>query len=201
MKKVWIYVFVMMLLLTSSIAAGEKYSLDQAVPFGIVDASSGNTAAVYKKASTKNKIATVDNGTICQIENTERIGGKTWYKIKYYDKNAHEISGYIAGGNFRQMSIGELIAAMADSKTAKYMQYFVGLSITASSSSNTTTVSGTSFGDTVGASVMTTPAPTATKKPTATPQPVRSYILNKNTKVFHKPGCSSRSAAKEKLQV
>lgn len=43
-----------------------------------------------------------------------------------------------------------------------------------------------------------TPTPEPTPEPTPTPAPVYTYIANTNTKKFHKPGCSSVSAMKDK---
>ena len=207
MKKASVYIIILVLLIVSCVAVAETYSLDQAVPFGIVDTATGNTAAVYNKASTKNKIDTVYNGKICQIQSTDRIGGTTWYKVRYFDDKGNEFNGYIAGGNFDQMSVAELIAVMSDSKIAKYMQNFVGFTIAQVPTENPSTSNGFNLGDIVAAFTSTTPAPTSTKKPTAskkptpTPQLEHTYILNKNTKVFHYSYCSSVKRMSEKNKI
>ena len=46
--------------------------------------------------------------------------------------------------------------------------------------------------------VSLTPKPAPEPEPTPTPAPVYTYVANTNTKKFHKPGCSSVSAMKDK---
>jgi competence protein ComEC len=50
--------------------------------------------------------------------------------------------------------------------------------------------------------VLPTPSPTPTKKPVVTLEPnVTEYVLNKNTKKFHYPSCSSVDQMKEKNKL
>lgn len=50
--------------------------------------------------------------------------------------------------------------------------------------------------------VLPTPSPTPTKKPSVTLEPnVTEYVLNKNTKKFHRPSCSSVDQMKEKNKL
>lgn len=52
------------------------------------------------------------------------------------------------------------------------------------------------------AEALPTPSPTPTKKPVVTLEPnVTEYVLNKNTKKFHRPSCSSVDQMKEKNKL
>ena len=190
--------FVLILLLISCAVIAETYSIEQIVPFGFVDVLSSNFALIYQKPSNIKLITSVPNGTICEIKSDERIGETIWYKVRCFDNNSTEVSGYIAGNSLKQMTVSDLIKAMSNPSTAKYMQNFVSSSMTGSSAAdNATGGISFNFGELIGASVSTTPSPTATTRPTATmnptatPQIEHTYILNTHSKVFHYPSCNS----------
>ena len=184
MKNSALIILVLLIIMIPCVVCAETYSLQQVVPFGVIDNTKGDQAAIYQKASAKKQIATAVNGTICEIQNSDRIGGTNWYKVRYFDRNKTEIIGYVAGGSLDQMTVADLITAMSDAAIAEYMQSFVGFVMTDTDEREQTN---RSQGDTI-----------ATLVPTSTPEAGKTYVLNTNTKKFHNPNCSSVKAMKSK---
>ena len=175
-------VIIFLLILMPFVAAlADTYSMDQLVPFGVVEPVLETGAPVFQKASTKTQIDTLQEGTICQIQATQKISGTSWFKIRYFKTDGTEMIGYIVSGNFDQMTVAELISIMSDPETASYMQNFVGFTLFMD---NETLPEPGSRGRFSFDSTPTAPTPAPT------PTVMKStYILNTSTRRFHYPDC------------
>ncbi len=169
---------------------GNRY--EQAVPFGVAHNEDGSNISIYQKPGSKKASGSISDYTLCAVLSSEKLSGTTWYHVSYFDNNQNEQAGYVRDGEFYQLTVSGLIAIASDPNTAAYLQMFAGVAGSAAFTSDITAVSRS-----MPAEPDPTIAPTA--EPAAAKQP--TYILNKNTKKFHYPSCSSADDIKPKNRL
>ena len=188
--------FVVILLCVSMIdcysLAEEGNRYEQAVPFGVAHTSDGSGIGVYAKPGSKKTSESISDYTLCSVLSTEKLSGTTWYHISYIDAGQNEQTGYVKGEEFYQLTVSGLIAIASDPGTAACLQMFSGVAGSASFTSDITATS---------KSIVAEPDPTVapTVEPKTAKQP--TYIMNKNSKKFHYPSCSSVNDIKSKNRL
>lgn len=154
-------------------------SFEQSVPFGVAHNDNGEDIPVYRKPSTSRESGVLHDYQICAIVSTEKLGGTTWYRINYFDDSGAEVSGYVMGEGFYQLTVAGLVSVASDPNIVAYLQSFSGMdmSLTFVSPDETVTRSNTAA---------------SAERPAETPAPqTASYVLNTHTMKFHLPHCPS----------
>lgn len=167
-------------------AFSDSYSLDLAVPFGVAHIEGKPSIPLYSKASTDSKKGDIPDYQICEIVSTQTINNDVWFKISYFGENDEVISGFVIGTDFYQLSLAGLIIVMSDASNANYLQKFA--------------VGKLPFmGPIAGSTTRSSPVSAQVSGTTDMPQEDQyTFILNKNTKKFHLPSCSSVNDMKSK---
>lgn len=102
-------------------------SFEQSVPFGVAHNEAGEDIPVYRKPSTSRSSGVLHDYQVCAIVSTEKLSGTTWYRINYFDDTGAEVSGYVMGDGFYQLTVAGLVALAADPNFVSYLQSFSGM--------------------------------------------------------------------------
>ena len=188
MKRRIIMLFLVLVLFMMSCAPAlsDSYSLDLAVPFGVAHIEGKSSVPLYSKASTDSKKGDILDYQICEVISSQTIGDDVWFKISYYNLSDELVSGFVIGTDFYQLSLAGLIIVMSDSANANYLQkYAVGKL--------------PFIGPIAVATTRSSPVSAQASGTSEMPQQDQyTFILNKNTKKFHLPSCSSINDMKSK---
>ena len=164
------------------------YSLELAVPFGVAHIEGKSSIPLYSNAKGDDKKGDIPNFQICEIHSSQTIYEEVWFKISYYNTNDELVSGFVKGTDFYQLSLAGLITIMSDASNANYLQKFA--------------VGKQPFmGSLTGGTSTTRSSPVSAQASGTSDIPETdqyTFVLNKNTKKFHLPSCSSVNDMKSK---
>ena len=180
-----------MLTVNSVSLAKSESRYEEPTPFGIAHREDGSTIGVYKKIGNTNASASLSDYTLCSILSSSTLSGETWFQVSYFDSSMTEQKGYVKGNEFYQLTVAGLISVAADPNIASYLQQFAGVATSAS------LISTPSPKKSITVASTTTKTSPSSKVSTSSERTV-TYVLNKNTKKFHYPSCSSVKDIKQK---
>ena len=159
--------------------------LEQPVPFGIAYGADGGDVPVRLKPSDSRASGTMHAYQVCEVVSSETQNGAGWYMIRYFDDTGLEVTGYAAAEDILRLTTAGLVTAMADGNYAAQILRFSDLTgsaaFVAAGESAVRMMPADSEAGTGG------PASGAV-----------TYVLNTNSKKFHRPDCSSVSDMKPK---
>ncbi len=165
-----------------------RYSLELAVPFGITHAGEQSSVPLYYSPDQEVLFSIIPDRQLCEIYEATAAGDSVWFYVLYYDTEGNALKGYIKGTDFYQLTIAGLIRITADPAIAGYMQQYISNKDYTMAFLNTT--------ETTARSSPITDA--AYQIDLVIDEDRNSYIVNKNTKKFHLPSCSSVNDMKSK---
>ena len=194
-------------LLPGSVAGAEN-RFEEPVPFGIAESKNGSPIQIYAKPGNKQNPTMLTGSFICSILSESVIQGNTWYQISYFDSAGVEHNGYVMESSFSQLTLSGLIMLANDPDVIYQLQHFAGMAgsvpyVQAAQTSSNLQRSNPAL--VVAAASTSTPIPASTVAPgkgtTSTESNKTEYVLNKNTKKFHYPWCSSVGSMKAKNRL